>query len=38
VDVVAEYWPAAEDPAVVFRTERFDSLKEIEFMWGDLLT
>ncbi len=34
---MAEYWPAAEDPAVVsiFRTERFDALMEIEFTWGD---
>jgi hypothetical protein len=37
VQVVAEYWPAAEDPAVVsiFRTEDFGSLMEIEVTWGD---
>ena len=35
--VIAEYWPAAEDPAVVsiFRTEDFAALMEIEFTWGD---
>lgn len=38
VDVLAEYWPAAEDPAVVsiFRTDDFSTLMEIEFTWGDL--
>ncbi len=38
VQVVAEYWPAAEDPAVVsiFRTEDFAALMEIEFTWGDI--
>jgi hypothetical protein len=37
VDVIAEYWPAAEDPAVVsiFRTSDFEALMEIEFTWGD---
>jgi hypothetical protein len=37
VQVVAEYWPAAEDPAVVsiFRTADFAALMEIELTWGD---
>lgn len=37
LDVLAEYWPAAEDPAVVsiFRTDDFGALMEIEFTWGD---
>ena len=38
VEVVAEYWPSAEDPAVVsiFRTEDFAALMEIGFTWGDI--
>lgn len=38
VDVVAEYWPAAEDPAVVsiFRTDDYGALMEIDLTWGDL--
>lgn len=38
IDVVAEYWPATEDPAVVViaRTEDFSSLMEIQFTWGDV--
>jgi hypothetical protein len=38
VKVIAEYWPAAEDPAVVsiFQTEDFSALMEIEFTWGDI--
>lgn len=37
VQVVAEYWPAAEDPAVVsiFRAEDFAAMMEIETTWGD---
>jgi hypothetical protein len=37
VEVVAEYWPAAEDPAVVsvFRTDDFSGVMEIGFTWGD---
>jgi hypothetical protein len=37
VDVIAEYWPAAENPAVVsiLRTNDFAALMEIEFTWGD---
>jgi hypothetical protein len=37
VDVVAEYWPSAEDPAVVsiFRTEEYGALMEIGMTWGD---
>ena len=37
VEVVAEYWPAAEDPAVVsiFRADDFAAFMEIEFTWGD---
>jgi hypothetical protein len=36
VEVVAEYWPSAEDPAVVsiFRTDDFGALMEIAFTWG----
>jgi hypothetical protein len=36
LDVIAEYWPVAEDPAVVsiFRTEDIGALMEIEFTWG----
>jgi hypothetical protein len=38
VEVIAEYWPAAEDPAVVsiFRAEDFGALMELEFTWGDV--
>lgn len=38
VDLVAEYWPATEDPAVVsiFRTEDFRALMEIDLTWGDV--
>jgi hypothetical protein len=38
VEVIAEYWPAAEDPAVVslFRTNDFAALMEIQFTWGDI--
>jgi hypothetical protein len=38
VEVIAEYWPAAEDPAVVsiFRTTDFSALMEIESTWGDV--
>ena len=37
VEVVAEYWPAAEDPAVVaiFRTDDFSNIMEVSFTWGD---
>jgi hypothetical protein len=37
-EVIAEYWPATEDPAVVsiFRTDDFSTLMEIEFTWGDV--
>jgi hypothetical protein len=37
VKVIAEYWPAAEDPAVVsiFQTDDFAALMDIEFHWGD---
>jgi Domain of unknown function (DUF3303) len=37
VKVVAEYWPAAEDPAVVsiFQTDDFAALMEIDLTWGD---
>jgi len=37
VDVVAEYWPSAEDPAVVsiFRAEEYSPLMEIGMTWGD---
>jgi hypothetical protein len=36
-EVIAEYWPAAEDPAVVsiFRAETFAPIMELEFTWGD---
>jgi hypothetical protein len=38
VEVVAEYWPAAEDPAVVsiFRADDFSALMEITLTWGDI--
>lgn len=38
IDVIAEYWPAAEDPAVVsiFKTDDFGPIMEIEFTWGDI--
>jgi hypothetical protein len=38
VDTVAEYWPAADDPAVVsiFRTQDYAALMEIGFTWGDM--
>jgi len=37
VKVIAEYWPAAEDPAVVsiFQTDDFTALMEISLTWGD---
>jgi hypothetical protein len=37
VEVVAEYWPAAEDPAVVsiFRTDEFGAMMETTLTWGD---
>ena len=37
-EVVAEYWPAAEDPAVVsiFRTDDYGVMMEIAFTWGEL--
>jgi hypothetical protein len=37
VKLIAEYWPAAEDPAVVsiFQTDDFAALMEVEFTWGD---
>ena len=37
VKTVAEYWPAAEDPAVVsiFQTEDYAGLMEISLTWGD---
>ena len=33
----AEYWPAAEDPAVVviFQTDDYTPLMEIALTWGD---
>lgn len=36
--VIAEYWPAAEDPAVVsiFRTDDFGAMMEIDLTWGDI--
>jgi hypothetical protein len=38
VEPVAEYWPAAEDPAVVaiVRADDFAGLMEIDLTWGDL--
>ncbi|HWC38946.1 MAG TPA: DUF3303 family protein [Acidimicrobiales bacterium] len=38
VQLVAEYWPATEDPAVVsiFRTEDFAALMEVQLTWGDI--
>jgi hypothetical protein len=38
VQVIAEYWPATDDPAVVsiFRTEDFSAFMEIEVTWGDI--
>ena len=38
VEVVAEYWPATDNPAVVsiFRTEDYTALMEIELTWGDV--
>lgn len=37
LQLVAEYWPTAEDPAVVsiFRTDEFAPLMEIQLTWGD---
>jgi hypothetical protein len=37
VDVIAEYWPMAEDPAVVsiFRANDFGALMELNLTWGD---
>jgi len=37
VKLTAEYWPAAEDPAVVsiFQTDDFGALMEITLTWGD---
>jgi len=37
IDLVAEYWPSAEDPAVVaiFRTDDYSGLMDILFTWGD---
>jgi len=37
VKVIAEYWPAAEDPAVVviFQTDDYAPLMEIALTWGD---
>ena len=37
VEVIAEYWPAASDPAVVaiFRTDDYAGLMEIGVTWGD---
>jgi Domain of unknown function (DUF3303) len=37
VQLIAEYWPAAEDPAVVsiFQTDDFSALMEIDLTWGD---
>jgi Protein of unknown function (DUF3303) len=36
VELIAEYWPTAEDPAVVsiFRASDFSALMEIELTWG----
>jgi len=38
VEIVAEYWPATDDPAVVsiFRTADYKALMEIELTWGDV--
>jgi hypothetical protein len=38
VKVIAEYWPAAEDPAVVsiFRADDFGALMEIDLTWGHI--
>ena len=37
VKTFAEYWPAAEDPAVVsiFQTDDYAALMEISLTWGD---
>jgi hypothetical protein len=37
VELIAEYWPAAEDPAVVsiFGVDDFAALMDIQFTWGD---
>lgn len=36
VKVIAEYWPAAEDPAVVsiFQADTYSAIMEIAFTWG----
>jgi hypothetical protein len=38
VELVAEYWPSAENPAVVsiFRTDDYGALMEIGLTWGAL--
>ncbi len=38
VKLIAEYWPSAEDPAVVsiFQAEDYGALMEIGFTWGDI--
>ena len=37
VKLIAEYWPAAEDPAVVsiFQADNYAALMEVAFTWGD---
>jgi len=37
VKLIAEYWPAAEDPAVVsiFQAGDYAALMEVAFTWGD---
>jgi hypothetical protein len=37
INVIAEYWPIAEDPAVIsiFQTEDIGALLEIGFTWSD---
>lgn len=38
IELIAEYWPVSDSPAVVsiFRTDDFGALMEIEFTWGDV--
>lgn len=36
IEVIAEYWPATDDPAVVVigRTDDFSAFMEVEMTWG----